>query len=540
METKSIPQLWHQNGMCPEDTIPIRRTKKEDVLRATSVERYGKKRHRPIPNPTSVHPTWSNTGHEYAIGYVNATTYNGVQATINVWSPKVQEQSEFSGSQIWIIGGPIQLIDTIEAGWHVMPSLYGDDKTRLFASWTGTIKMYVSMSYGLVVLLPMIISLWCIEAMTQAMMQQWELQQLLKQLNKPAVKSIKSPDGDIIDCVHISHQPAFDHPLLKNHTVQMRPSFFPSGLYDENDESSSIPQLWHQNGRCPEDTIPIRRTKKDDVLRASPIERYGKKSPGTIPNPNPSYSKVSGDAHEHAVVYARGGKYYGAKAQINVWNPMVQERKEFSLSQLWVSAGPVEQLNTVEAGWHVCPSLYGDDKTRLFAYWTSDSYRSTGCYNLGCSGFIQVNRDIALGAVIYPISSYGGREYEITLLIWKDPISGNWWLQYGNLSPIGYWPSSLFRDLSDSASLIEWGGEVVNLKLNGGHTSTKMGSGHFPGEGFGKASYFKNIQIVDQSNHLQAFQGIDNIITRPTCYDLRHADEGYIYYGGPGRNPNCP
>ncbi|CAL5380741.1 unnamed protein product [Camellia sinensis] len=42
----------------------------------------------------------------------------------------------------------------------------------------------------------------------------------LKQLNKPALKSIKSPDGDIIDCVHISHQPAFDHPLLKNHTIQ--------------------------------------------------------------------------------------------------------------------------------------------------------------------------------------------------------------------------------------------------------------------------------------------------------------------------------
>lgn len=31
----------------------------------------------------------------------------------------------------------------------------------------------------------------------------------------------QSPDGDIIDCVHISHQPAFDHPFLKNHTIQV-------------------------------------------------------------------------------------------------------------------------------------------------------------------------------------------------------------------------------------------------------------------------------------------------------------------------------
>ncbi|XP_073114864.1 protein neprosin-like [Elaeis guineensis] len=404
---------------------------------------------------------------------------------------------------------------------------------------------HASMSHSLIVLLLVIIYFSYAKAGLQPMRQQLEVQRYLKKLNKPAIKSIKSPDGDIIDCVHISHQPAFDHPSLRNHAIQTRPSFHPLGLYDESKlaskmETKSIPQLWHQNGMCPEDTIPIRRTKKEDVLRATSVERYGKKRHRPIPNPTSVHPTWSNTGHEHAVVYARGGKYYGAKAQINVWNPMVQERKEFSLSQLWVSAGPVEQLNTVEAGWHVCPSLYGDDKTRLFAYWTSDSYRSTGCYNLGCSGFIQVNRDIALGAVIYPISSYGGREYEITLLIWKDPISGNWWLQYGNLSPIGYWPSSLFRDLSDSASLIEWGGEVVNLKLNGGHTSTKMGSGHFPGEGFGKASYFKNIQIVDQSNHLQAFQGIDNIITRPTCYDLRHADEGYIYYGGPGRNPNCP
>jgi hypothetical protein len=34
------------------------------------------------------------------------------------------------------------------------------------------------------------------------------------------LQTLQSPDGDIIDCVHISHQPAFDHPLLKNHTIQ--------------------------------------------------------------------------------------------------------------------------------------------------------------------------------------------------------------------------------------------------------------------------------------------------------------------------------
>jgi hypothetical protein len=33
--------------------------------------------------------------------------------------------------------------------------------------------------------------------------------------------AIQSPDGDIIDCVHMSHQPAFDHPYLKDHKIQV-------------------------------------------------------------------------------------------------------------------------------------------------------------------------------------------------------------------------------------------------------------------------------------------------------------------------------
>lgn len=37
----------------------------------------------------------------------------------------------------------------------------------------------------------------------------------LKKINKPAMKTIQSPDGDIIDCVLSHLQPAFDHPELR-------------------------------------------------------------------------------------------------------------------------------------------------------------------------------------------------------------------------------------------------------------------------------------------------------------------------------------
>lgn len=32
---------------------------------------------------------------------------------------------------------------------------------------------------------------------------------------------LQTEDGNIFDCVDIYKQPAFDHPLLKNHTIQV-------------------------------------------------------------------------------------------------------------------------------------------------------------------------------------------------------------------------------------------------------------------------------------------------------------------------------
>ncbi|KAK0572116.1 hypothetical protein LWI29_026373 [Acer saccharum] len=98
-----------------------------------------------------------------------------------------------------------------------------------------------------------------------------EIDRKLKLLNKPAVKTIKlfsclyfpsidltsllqsdhsfntitrlylqSEDGDIIDCVDIYKQPAFDHPALRNHKIQMRPSFdLPTEKLVTRNESSS-------------------------------------------------------------------------------------------------------------------------------------------------------------------------------------------------------------------------------------------------------------------------------------------------------------
>lgn len=96
----------------------------------------------------------------------------------------------------------------------------------------------------------------------------------------------------------------------------MRPNYNPEGIFDENKMSSgpnertnSITQLWHMNGKCSEGTIPVRRTKKEDVLRASSVKRYGKKKHKSIPKPrsaDPDLINQSGHQvsnQEHCLLY---------------------------------------------------------------------------------------------------------------------------------------------------------------------------------------------------------------------------------------------
>ena len=104
---------------------------------------------------------------------------------------------------------------------------------------------------------------------------------------------------------------------------------------------------------------------------------------------------------------------------------------------------------------------------------------------------------------------------------------------------IGYWPTSLFSALSDSATSVTWGGEVANVKFGGQHTTTQMGSGHFAEEGPSRASYFQNLKVMDAHQLLREPRDNHRIVTHPTCYNFLKGDD-FFYYGGPGRNIDCP
>ncbi|XP_027157802.1 uncharacterized protein LOC113759426 [Coffea eugenioides] len=351
----------------------------------------------------------------------------------------------------------------------------------------------------------------------------WSIQPLTATDLSLKHNAMPSKDGDVIDCVHIYHQPAFDHPLLKDHVIQMRPKHQPEGLLAENrqlNRRKSITQLWQSSGSCPEETIPIRRTKQADASGASFI-------PSNLHNKGAN-TELIGQAPtlQFVATLVGGDQYHGATAHINVWEPQVQQSSDFSSSQLSFTAGSdVSNFDSIQAGWHIHNS------------------QTIGCYNLLCSGFVQTSNEIALGATISPLSTFHGAQSGIDVLIFKDPSQDVWWLHYEG-TPIGYWPSKLFADLANTASAITWGGSVLSSESDGQQTTTQMGSGHFPEEGFGGASYMRDLYLVDESLKLKPLGNPTTSAKQPNCYNITLGrNEGwgdFIFYGGPGRNPNCP
>ncbi|KAJ8637114.1 hypothetical protein MRB53_011381 [Persea americana] len=353
-----------------------------------------------------------------------------------------------------------------------------------------------------------------------------EIKRQLKLLNKPAVKTIKSEDGDIVDCVDIYKQPSLDHPLLKNHTIQMRPSIIPKGIASKS-TSKLAQQGWLKSGNCPEGTIPIRRTLKSDLVRAMSVSTMA-------PLTSDGASSVQQAVWAELTQPNKTTYFAGVKAHINLWNVHVDPEDQYTSSSIYVANK--DHDNFINAGWHVFPKFNGDNKTRFFIYWTADGNRNTVCYNHVCKGFVQVDNTIMLGAELYPVSKYNGDQYEVRLTLNLDHEIQSWWLQYGE-KLVGYWPLSLFPNFR--ASLVQWSGQV--FKSSAGHpTITQMGSGHFPNEGLYKAAYFANAKVRVREEDYYEIGDAKTHAPKPWCYDIGRIEDGNRFlYGGPGVGPNC-
>ncbi|GAB4842362.1 hypothetical protein Ancab_012332 [Ancistrocladus abbreviatus] len=174
----------------------------------------------------------------------------------------------------------------------------------------------------------------------------------------------------------------------------------------------------------------------------------------------------------------------------------------------------------------------------------TDGY-ATGCYNLECNGFVWVDPRVHLGGPIHPLSTYNGDQFYIDIKIVKENTTGNWWFYFENIA-VGYWPNSLFNSLANGANRVDWGGEIFDSFEKGSlHTSTQMGSGHLPREGFAKASYISNLKYIDKNGTPRDPTALTKIVSNCGCYDIdvhmrKDSHFGvYFFFGGQGLSSTC-
>jgi hypothetical protein len=315
---------------------------------------------------------------------------------------------------------------------------------------------------------------------------------------------------------------------------------------DELDENGSV-------RHCDQGTIPMRRTTAADLERFATLEDFFAKDGDrahtgdvflNLGQQNGAAPSIAG--HEYARE-RQNVTNWGAQSFINIWQPYLEVNLEHSISQIWVGVLSGSTTQTAEAGW-IVGNPY-DTNTRLFVYWTNDDYQNTGCHNLDCAGFVQMDHSVMLGAAYSTISSFGGTQYEIELTWAKSSPTADWWLLYNGTKWLGYYPASLYTGgMQTQASVVLYGGEVYNTELHSRHTATFMGSGEFASNWWQNAAYQRHLQYVNTNyNTIDVTPSPD--VTNANCYSMISGYDGtsswgaYEFLGGPGyffNAANCP
>ena len=352
--------------------------------------------------------------------------------------------------------------------------------------------------------------------------------------------------GHYVDCVPISQQPSLKgrgEQAAKAPPRPTSPSRPPKG-----ETGSAAPgktqtldlRLTRKNDSfghrtaCPARTIPMRRVTLEDMVHFATLSEFlrGRKiDDGSFDRPR--NEKPTNGGH----YYARGYQFvdnFGADAWLDVWSPKVQSH-EMSLSQIWVVGSEGDGKQTVEAGWQVFPDKWGSDQAALFIFYTSKNYND-GCYNLECTGFVQIANNVYLGRGFDHYSSIGGGQWGFNLQ-WKRHTTGDWWLFYkgpGSYIAVGYYPKSLFGDgtLASKATKVAFGGEDTSVP-----SALEMGSGREASEGWQKSS-FQNFAFFIDTSMVSQWAKLDKQEIVSSCYttDIHNIFGSwgtYLYFGGP-------
>jgi len=370
--------------------------------------------------------------------------------------------------------------------------------------------------------------------------------------------SFHAHEGIWIDCVDVNRQPSVLAPQMAGKAIDQPPPLpaplpLPPGhqwaRQDVEDHANEV----DENGsvrHCDPGTIPMRRTTAADLQPFATLQDFFAKGPdraGLATSFKPGYQappSVSGYEFAREIQNVTN---WGFQSFVNIWNPSLQVAADHSISQIWVVNNCcTANLETAEAGWIVGNPF--DTHTRLFVYWTDNNYQSTGCYNLSCTGFVQTNNSVTLGASFGTISSQGGAQYDVELSWEKSSSTSNWWLLWQGSTWLGYYPASQYtHGMATQASTTGFGGEVLNSEPGGRHTTTQMGSGQFASAWWQYAAYQRHLQYID-TNYNTIDVTPTSSVTNSNCYSMASGYDGtgdgwgaYEFLGGPGYNAtSCP
>ncbi|KAL5709113.1 hypothetical protein ACHQM5_019835 [Ranunculus cassubicifolius] len=322
----------------------------------------------------------------------------------------------------------------------------------------------------------------------------------------------------------------------------MRPTELPKQSIGKNKSTARDAHvtIMSSNVNCPQGTVPIRRTLREDLIRAKAFRESFSSNIHTLTGLTPG-------KHQAIVrsIFNPKYTYKGIEGTISVYNPVVGI-DQTATAQIWIEKGPRNTRNSLQAGWMVAPNLYGDNKTHWFGYWSVQGNSPQGCFNHLCLGFVQVDQNQIPGSAIHEISDER-TQYNIDFQIFQDSKTGDWWLRAPNVGAnIGYWPKSLLPGLSNGASTVIWGGQTLGERYG---ASPGMGNGRVIDDGdFRHACYVENMKLVDPTFFVLPPAGpkyqTEIFVDNTECYKLEKygyngQERGYSFlFGGPGGN-NC-
>ncbi|KAI8568716.1 hypothetical protein RHMOL_Rhmol02G0222200 [Rhododendron molle] len=316
-----------------------------------------------------------------------------------------------------------------------------------------------------------------------------ELEKQIELLNKPAVK-----------------------------TIHMKPTSSPRKARGEVALNGTKPTSTGLRGRsCPLGTVPIRRVTREDLIREKLASKTISDGPGT----------------HYAVIRTRvtGKKFSGTGAHITLHRPHVNGG-QYSAARVKIQNG----RDSIETGWRVDPSLYGDSLTRGYIHFNAGQ---SHCFNTRCPGFVIVRSDVQLDAYFDPVSIPGIDPISTPMYIIRDKPSGNWWLilREENIA-VGFWPKRIFTQLGDLANYVEWGGEAFSPP---GTVVPPMGTGFFPIRRFiSLNAYFRRVVVRNEYGQTVDVDNTEEFADNNKLYKV--ADIGnqgdyfgrVFLYGGPG------